>query len=74
MCMHQIACPGSAVVKNPLAMQETQFDPWVRKIPWRRGRQPTPVFLPGKPQGQRSLAGYRPWGGKESDTTEATEH
>ena len=54
-------------------MQETQFNPWVRKIPWRRGRQPTPVLLPGKSQGQRSLAGYRPWGGKESDTTEATE-
>ena len=34
------------------------FDPWVRNIPWRRKRQPTPVFLPGKPHGQRSLAGY----------------
>ena len=46
------------------------FDPWVRKIPWRRKWQPTPVFLPGKPHGQRSLASYRPWGHKESDMTE----
>ena len=46
------------------------FDPWVRKIPWRRKWQPTPVFLPGKSQGQRSLEGYNPWGQKESDTTE----
>ena len=34
-----------------------KFDPWVRKIPWRRKRQPTPVLLPGKSHGQRSLAG-----------------
>ena len=33
-----------------------RFDPWVRKIPWRRKWQPTPVFLPGKSHGQRSLA------------------
>ena len=35
-----------------------RFDPWVGKIPWRRAWQPTPVFLPGEPHGQRSLAGY----------------
>ena len=34
------------------------FHPWVRKIPWRRKCQPTPVFLPGEFHGQRSLAGY----------------
>ena len=34
------------------------FDPWVRKIPWRRARQPTPVFFPGKLHEQRSLVGY----------------
>ena len=44
-------------------------NPWVVKILWRRKWQPTPVFLPGKPHGQ-SLAGYSPWGHKESDTTE----
>ena len=40
------------------------FNSWVGKIPWRRKWQPTPVFLPGEPQGQRSLAGYSPWGCK----------
>ena len=40
------------------------------KIPWRRAWQPTPVFLPGEFHGQRSLAGYSPWGHKESDMTE----
>ena len=37
-----------------------EFDPWVRKFPWRRAEQPTPVFLLGKPHRQRSLAGYGP--------------
>ena len=46
------------------------FDPRVKKIPWRRKRQPTPVFLPGKSQGQRSLAGYSQRGHKGLDTTE----
>ena len=46
------------------------FNPWVRKIPWRRQWQPTPVFLPGKSHGLRSLVGYNPWGHKELDTTE----
>ena len=47
------------------------FDPWVRKIPWRRERQPTPVFLPGASHGQRSLAGYSPQGGKQHVSTHA---
>ena len=38
------------------------FDPWVRKIPWRRKWQLTPVSLPGESYGQRRLAGYNPWG------------
>ena len=38
--------------------------------PWRREWKPTPVFLPGESHGQRSLAGYSPWGHKESDPTE----
>ena len=38
--------------------------------PWRRKWQSTPVFLPGKFQGQRSLAGYSPWGHKELNMTE----
>ena len=40
---------------------------WVRKIPWKRTRQPAPVFLPGKSHGQRSLAGYSPGDCKEPD-------
>ena len=43
-CGKELACQG--------------FDHWVRKIPRRRGWQPTPVFLPWKFHGQRSLAGY----------------
>ena len=43
------------------------FDPWVRKIPWRRKWHPTPVFLPGKSHGQRTLAGYSPCGHTELD-------
>ena len=42
---------------------------WVGKIPWRRKWQPTPVFLPGKSHGQKSLAGYSPKGAKELDMT-----
>ena len=62
--------PGGSVVKNLLAMQETGFDPWVKKIPWRRKWQPTPVFLPGESHGQKRLVAYHPWGWKESDRTE----
>ena len=40
------------------------------KIPWSKKWQPTPVFLPGKFHGQRSLAGYSSWGCKESGTIE----
>ena len=64
-------------VNNPPASagdMRCRFDPQVRKIPWRRAWQPTPVFLPGESHGQRSLAGYSPWGRKQSDMTELTEH
>jgi len=45
------------------------FDPWVRKISWRRKWQSTPVFSPGESHGQRSLVGYSPWGHKKSNAT-----
>ena len=65
--------PGGLVVKNaPFQCNRHRFNPWVGKIPWRKW-QPTPIFLPGESHGQRSLAGYCPWGWKEWDTTEATE-
>ena len=47
------------MVKNQLPKAgDSGFDPWVRNIPWRRNWRPTPVFLPGKSHGLRSLAGY----------------
>jgi len=49
-----------------------RFKPWVGKIPWRRAWQPTPVFLPGEPHGQRRLVGCSPQGRKELDMTECT--
>ena len=53
-----------------LPMQRCGFNPWIRKTPWRRKWQPTPVFLPGKSHGQRSLVGCSPWGCKELDMNE----
>ena len=53
-----------------LQCRRPRFSPWVGNVPWRRKWQPTPVFLPGKCHGRRSLAGYSPWGRKESDMTE----
>ena len=58
------------MVKSLPALQKTNFDPWVRKIPWRRKWQPTPVLLAGKFHGRRRLGDYSPWGCKESDMTE----
>ena len=69
--------PDGAMVKNLPANAgdtETWFEPWVGKIPWRREWQSTSGFLPGKSQGQRSLAGYSPWGCKELDMTEHLTH
>ena len=61
-------------VKNPPAMQETR----VRSLGWEdllvKGMATTPLFLPRESHGQRSLAGYSPWGRKESDTTKQLSH
>ena len=51
-----------------------RFNPWIRKILYSWKWQPAPLFLPRKFHGQGSLAGYNPWGCKESDTTERLEH
>ena len=63
------------VVKNSSAnagdIKRCWLDLWVRK---EKDWQSTPVFLPGESHGQRSLAGYSPWGHKQLDTTEATGH
>ena len=58
------------MVKNLRAMQETQVQFLIRKIPWRRKWQPTLVLSPGESHGQRSLVGYSPGGHRESDMTE----
>ena len=70
----QVALVGKNPPANAGDIREASFDLWVRKFPWRRKWQPTPVFLPGKSHGQRSLVGYSPYGCKESDTTEVTQH
>ena len=49
------------MVKNLPAVQRPGFDPWVGKILWRRAWQPTPLFMSGESNGQRSLAGCGPW-------------
>ena len=54
--------PCGSVVKNLPATKEIWVRSWVGEIPWKRKWQPTPVFLPGKCHGQRSLASYSPWG------------
>ena len=63
-------CSGKESAYQFRRCQRRGFNPWVRKIPWSRKWQPTPVFLLGKFHGQRSLVGYSPRGHKELDTTE----
>ena len=67
--------PGSSDGKESICNAgRPGFDPCVGKIPWRRERLTTPVFWPGEFHGQRSLAGYSPWGHEESDMTERLSH
>ena len=70
LCFHRNASVVAQMVTNLPTMQETWVQSLGWKIPWRRAGQPTPVFLPGESHRQSSLAGYSPWGCKESDTTE----
>ena len=74
LCMFGFPCGASG--KEPTCQcrrcKRRRFDPWVEKIHWRRKWQPTPVFLPGKSHGQRSLVGYSLKSFTEQDTTEAT--
>ena len=66
--------PSGVVVKNPSAnagdVRDADSIPGLGRSSGGGEWQPTPVFLPGEYQGQRSLAGYSPWGCKESDMTE----
>ena len=65
-----VGLPGDSNSKNLPAVQETQVQSLGQEDPLKREQLPTPVFSPGEFHGQRSLAGYSPWGRKESDTTE----
>ena len=58
-------CSGKETASQCRKHKRCGFDPWVGKIPWSRKWQPTPVFLPEKPHGQRSLVDYSPQGHKE---------
>ena len=76
MCIHSPQGLPSWLSGKESACQcrKLGFDPCVGEVPQRRKWQPIPVFLLGKSHGQRSLVGCSPWGHKESDTTEMTEH
>ena len=66
-----LRCAASLVpqwLRIHLPSRRCRFHLWVRKIPWRRKWQPTPVFLPGESHGRRSLVGYSPRCRKELDT------
>ena len=65
---------AQAVKKICLQCRRHRFNPGVKKIPWRRKWQPTPMFLLGKSHGQRSQVGYSPWGHKSVGHNWATEH
>ena len=66
-----MASTGGLMVKNLPAMQEKGVGSLGQEDPLEK-EMTTPVFLPGEFHGQRNLAGYSPWGCKESDSTEAT--
>ena len=65
-------CPEKSLIRKDNAPMFTADLFMIAKTLWRRKWQPTPVFLPGESQGQRSLEGCRLWGSTESNTTEAT--
>ena len=56
--------PGGSDGKEPACSAGDPVPALVRKMPWGRAWPPTPVILPGEFRGQRSLAGYGPWGRK----------
>ena len=70
VCLPELGLPSWLSSKESTCQcRRPGFNPQVRKIPWRRKWQPTPVFLPRKFHGRRSLMGYVPQGRKEWDTT-----
>ena len=65
-----IIFPVAHMVKNPPIIQETGFEPWVGKIPWRRAWQPTPVFLPGESPWTEEPGGLQSMGWQRVRMTE----
>ena len=58
-------CPSRGLSSKESTLQwRWGLDPWIRMIPWRWKRQPTPILLPGESRGQGRLAGFFPWGHK----------
>src|SRR5574340_433307 len=77
-CYHNSGLPWWLSGKNKkyicLQCRSGRFNLWVKKIPWKRKWQPTPVFLPGKSHGQRSLEDYVVLGVAKSQTQLSIEH
>ena len=69
ICMR--AFPMAQQQRICLPLRRCQFNPWVGNIPWKRKWESTPVFMPRKSHGQRSLVRYSPWSCTELDITEA---
>ena len=75
ICTDYRGLPGGSDDKgSPCNAGDTGFEPWVRKIPWRREWLPTLVFMPGESHGHQSIEGYWPWGPKESYVTKQLTH
>ena len=68
--MLPLGAPGGSDGKGSACRQEALLQSRGQEDPLEEGMATTPVFLPGKFHGQRSLVGYSPWGRKDSDTTE----
>ena len=72
MHIHRKGFPGGVSGEESTCqcrrLKRRRFNLWVRKIPWSSKWQPAPIVLPEKFHGQKSLAGYSPWGCKELDT------
>ena len=73
-CLFRVFHGGSGGKETACNAGDPRFNPWVRKMPWRREWLPTAVFLPKEFHGQRNLVGYSLWGCKESDMTDQLTH
>ena len=71
ICINIVGFPGSSEgIESACNVGDLGSIPGLERSPWRREWLPIPVFWPGEFHGQRSVAGYSPWGCKQLDTTE----